>query len=107
MSNSLKMNKKKPFDIYDRAFSFAVRTVKFLNKLPKSIVIAEYSCQLIRSSGSIGSNIEEADGALTKRDFINKILNKKWYIDGDTLFLVEIWGIAHDTIDADRKKVIE
>lgn len=33
----------------------------------------EYGRQLIRSSGSIGANIEEADGALTKKDFINKI----------------------------------
>jgi len=33
----------------------------------------EYGKQLIRSSGSIGANLEEADGTLTKKDFINKM----------------------------------
>jgi len=61
------------FDIYNRVFKFTVRAVKFTHKLPNSIASTEYTRQLIRSSGSIGSNLEEADGALTKKDFINKI----------------------------------
>ncbi|MCK5014309.1 MAG: four helix bundle protein [Candidatus Omnitrophica bacterium] len=67
------MIEKKKFDIYDRIFKFSARTVKFLEKLPKSISAREYSRQLIRSSGSMGSNLEAADGALTKKDFINKV----------------------------------
>ena len=63
----------KEFDIYDPAFNFAVRIVKFLDKLPKNTALIEYSRQLIRSSGSIGANIEEADGALSKKNFINKM----------------------------------
>jgi four helix bundle protein len=63
----------KKYDIYDRAFGFAVRVVKFLDKLPKNTVLIEYSRQLIRASGSIGANLEEADGALTRKDFLNKI----------------------------------
>ncbi len=63
----------KKYDIYDRAFNFAVRVVKFVEKLPENLIAAEYSGQLIRASGSIGANIEEADGALSKKDFINKI----------------------------------
>ena len=67
------MIKNRKFDIYERAFEFAVRVANFLGVLPKNQAILEYSKQLIRSSGSIGANIEEADGALTKRDFINKL----------------------------------
>ena len=63
----------KKYDIYDRAFNFAVRVVKFVEKLPENLIAAEYSGQLIRASGSIGANIEEADGALSKKDFIHKI----------------------------------
>jgi four helix bundle protein len=63
----------KKFDIYDRAFNFAVRAVKFINQLPKNLTLIEYTKQLTRSTGSIGANLEEADGALTKKDFINKI----------------------------------
>ena len=64
---------KKKFDIYDRVFKFSVRTAKFLSKLPNNVIATEYSRQLIRSSGSMGANLAEADGALTKKDFINKV----------------------------------
>ncbi len=67
------MTKNRKFDIYERAFEFAVRVANLLSVLPKNQAILEYSKQLIRSSGSIGANIEEADGALTKKDFINKL----------------------------------
>ena len=63
----------KKFDIYDRVFNFTVRAVKFLEKIPKSISSVEYGRQLVRSSGSMGANLEEADGALTKKDFVNRI----------------------------------
>jgi len=68
-----KMVYTKKFDIYDRVFNFTVRAVKFLEKLPKSISSVEYGRQLVRSSGSMGANLEEADGALTKKDFVNRV----------------------------------
>ena len=67
------MSNSKKYDIYERAFDFAVRTNKLLEKLPKTTAFIEYSRQLIKASGSIGSNLAEADGALTKKDFINKV----------------------------------
>jgi four helix bundle protein len=73
MTNECQMTKDRKFDIYERTLEFATKVAKFIEKLPKSITAIEYSKQLIRASGSIGSNMEEADGALTKRDFINKM----------------------------------
>ncbi|MBI3617956.1 MAG: four helix bundle protein [Candidatus Omnitrophica bacterium] len=67
------MKERKDFDIYDRAFKFAVRTAKTIDQLPLTQTTREYGKQLIRASGSVGSNLEEADGALTRKDFINKI----------------------------------
>ncbi|MBI5873177.1 MAG: four helix bundle protein [Candidatus Omnitrophica bacterium] len=67
------MTNNKKFDIYERALEFAARTAKFIERLPKGIAAIEYSRQLIRASGSIGANMEEADGALTRKDFINKM----------------------------------
>ena len=67
------MTNEEAYDIYDRAFDFAVKSDKLLDKLHKSMAIMEYSKQLIKASGSIGANIEEADGVLTRRDFINKM----------------------------------
>lgn len=67
------MPNEKKFDIYDRALEFAARVAKLLNKLPKNLCVVEYGKQVIKASGSIGANIEEADGTLTKKDFISKI----------------------------------
>ena len=61
------------FDIKDRSLEFAVRAARFIDKLPRKQSALEYGKQLIRSSASIGANIEEADGALSKKDFVNKI----------------------------------
>jgi len=63
----------KRFDIYDRALEFAARVARLVNKLPMSQATLEYGKQIIRASGSIGVNIEEADGTLTKKDFVNKM----------------------------------
>ncbi len=52
---------------------FASRAAVFLDKLPMKQSAFEYSRQLLRSSASVGSNLEEADGSLSKRDFINKM----------------------------------
>ena len=64
---------KPKYDIGERAVNFVVRCAKLIGKLPRSIATIEYGKQLIRSSASVGANIEEADGTLTKRDFMNKM----------------------------------
>jgi len=70
--NNISITNKK-YDIKDRALDFAARTAKFINALTKNQITIEHSKQLIRSSSSIGANIEEADGTLSKKDFINKM----------------------------------
>lgn len=64
----------KTYDIKERALEFAARAAKFAGRMPrKSQAALEYGKQLIRASASIGANMEEADGALTRRDFVNKV----------------------------------
>ncbi len=60
-------------DIQERSLNFAVRTVKFFNKLPKILTIEIIAKQLIRSSTSIGANLEEANAASSRKDFIHKV----------------------------------
>ena len=67
------LNDKKVFDIYERSFNFAVSVAVFLKKIPNNDINAVYKKQLARSSASIGANLSEADGSLTKRDFVNKV----------------------------------
>lgn len=47
--------------------------MRFADKLPKTAAGMVLAKQLIRSGTSIGANMEEADGASSKNDFINKV----------------------------------
>ena len=62
-----------PFDIKERTFLFGVRIVRLVNVLPRSIAGIEVGRQIIRSGTSVGANVEEADGAESRKDFIHKM----------------------------------
>ena len=64
---------EKIYDIRERTFSFAQRVLEIAEKLPQNRVCDVIRTQLVKSGTSIGANVEEADGAVTKRDFTNKI----------------------------------
>ena len=67
------MTEEKPFDIKERTFEFGVRIVRLVNTLPRTVAGIEVGRQLVRSGTSIGANVEEADGAESKKDFIHKM----------------------------------
>ncbi len=56
-----------------RLFDFAVRVIKYYRKLPNTKEYQIISHQLIKSSTSSGANYEEAQAAISKPDFFNKI----------------------------------
>lgn len=62
----------KPNLIVDRTFEFAV-SVAILYKKLKQEKEFNIGNQLFRSAGSIGANVEEAQAAQSKRDFISKM----------------------------------
>ena len=62
---------KEPEDIRKRAFRFALRIIQLCRQLPKNEVNRILTRQVLRSGTSIGANLEEAQGANTKPEFIN------------------------------------
>jgi four helix bundle protein len=64
-------NRDVPFDIKKRTFLFGVRVVQLVGKLPRTVAGIEIGRQLIRAGTSVGSNVEEADGAVSRKDFVN------------------------------------
>ena len=60
-------------DIQDRTFKFGVRIIKFVDKPPHTLSATELGKQLLRSGTSIAANMEEANGAESKSDFIHKV----------------------------------
>src|SRR3989338_3099167 len=60
-------------DLEERTLDFARNVRIFIKKLPKSAGIYADGSQVIRSSGSIGANYIEAQGALSRKDFAMRI----------------------------------
>lgn len=65
------MNNKELFK--KRLLDFSVKIVQLSNLMPKSSVGQAITNQIIRSGTSIGANCEEAQDAVSRNDFLNKI----------------------------------
>jgi four helix bundle protein len=60
-------------DIVERTFELAVNVIKLVNVIGKDSVSSKVlSSQLLRAATSIGANVEEAQAAESKADFIHK-----------------------------------
>ncbi len=65
---------KKIYDLKERTFNFAQRILDIVEQLPKTSQSEIIRRQLAKAGTSIGANVEEADGTITKKDFINKMV---------------------------------
>src|ERR1700753_1138504 len=64
---------RKGADLQQRAFDFACRVVALHDSaVRRGDSAREMSRQLLRASMSIGANLQEADGAQSRADFISK-----------------------------------
>ena len=54
-----------------RVYQFALHTIEFTERLPKEQTSRIIGDQLLRSATSIGANIAEAQGAVSKKDYTN------------------------------------
>jgi len=66
-------NESKQYDLEERTFRFARKVRGLVKRLPKNICNLEDGKQLVRASGSTGSNYIEANEALSKKDFLMRI----------------------------------
>lgn len=62
-----------PYDIAERAAIFADRCVRAALALPNNGVAWELQRQSVRAAGSVGANLAETKGALTKPEFNHKV----------------------------------
>jgi four helix bundle protein len=73
---------------YNKAFKLAIEIVKFCTILKKEKKEFELAHQLLKSGTSIGANLAEANGAISKADFSSKVsiayketLETKYWLD--------------------------
>jgi four helix bundle protein len=64
---------KRGRDIYERTYRFGVRVLKLVRTMPRDAAGQVVARQVARSGTGIGSNLEEAYSACSKREFVRKI----------------------------------
>ena len=73
ISNKAPNLKPKNYDLIERTAKFGENIIDFCNTLPRNEINRPLISQLIRSGTSQGANYMEADAAVSKKDFENKI----------------------------------
>jgi len=68
-----KIRNARHYDLEERTLQFAKRVITLVNRMPKILTNIEIGRQLVRSSGSVGSNYIEANESLSKKDFFMRI----------------------------------
>ena len=61
----------KKIEIENRAKRFALEIIKLVDKLPKKSSSFVLGKQILRSATSIGANLVEGRGGVSKKDFVN------------------------------------
>ena len=66
-------NGERPYDLAERTAKFAEAIIRFAKKAPRNVVTLPLIRQLVRCGTSVGANYREADDAVSRRDFRNKV----------------------------------
>lgn len=67
------MKTRDGFNLEERTGRFGISIIRFCSELPKNIISEPLIKQLVRAATSVGANYCEADDAVSKKDFRNKI----------------------------------
>ena len=73
MSNFESTKNVKKYDLEERTAKFGEDIIELCRKIPKNEITRPIINQLIRAATSVGANYCEADDAVSKKDFKNKI----------------------------------
>ena len=61
------------YDLEERTAKLGERVIIFCREIKQDVITRPLISQLVRSGTSIGANYMEANGAVSKKDFNNKI----------------------------------
>ena len=61
------------FDLEERTTKFAKLVIQLCKDLPRDAINARLVTQVVGSAGSVGANYREANDALGKKDFIQRL----------------------------------
>jgi four helix bundle protein len=64
---------KRPYDLEERTAKFGEAVIEFCRQVPEDSVTRPLISQAVRSGTSVGANYCEADDAVSRKEFMNKI----------------------------------
>ena len=67
------VNSPKPFDLEERTALFGEAVIRFCKALPHTVITEPLIRQIVKSATSVGANYCEADDAVSKKEFLQKI----------------------------------
>ena len=92
------------YDLEERTAKFAEDIVDLCKRVPKDSVTTPIISQLVRSGTSVGANYCEANGASSRKDFMNKIFICKKE-SKETKFWLRILAKACDKFKVECEKL--
>lgn len=99
----------KIFDLRERLLIFSKRMIVVVRLLPRGSEWDVIRKQLLAAATSIGANYEEADGTLSKKDFVHKLVIARKEARETKYWLRLVEGSILDTKDicADIREIEE
>lgn len=67
------ISNSKPYNLEDRTLQFAKEIIHLCKQLQNNTINFKLIDQIVRSAASIGANYREANDALGKKDFVNRL----------------------------------
>lgn len=105
MTNNQTPNRRCKFDLEERTTEFAKRVIRLCKKLSRNPINDRLIGQVTGSSGSMGANYREANDALGKKDFLNrmKIARKE---TKETIYWLELISVANPDFGSEIQELI-
>ena len=88
------------YDLENRTKKFSINIIILLSKIKKNEINRNIISQLIRSATSVGANYCEANNAISKKDFRNKIYICRKEAQ-ETKYWIELLAIIGNNDDKD------
>jgi four helix bundle protein len=98
---------EKPYDLELRTELFARNVRELVRRLPRSMTNRNDALQLVRCSGSIAANYIEANGSLSKKDFMMRLRICRKEAKETRLWLRLIYTDDSSEQNADRDKLLQ
>ena len=93
----------KTYDLEERTAKFGEDVIRLCRSVKEDVITRPIISQLVRSATSVGANYMEANGASSKKDFVNKIFICKKEAQETKHWLRMLTGCTPDLKDRMRE----